>query len=123
LLRKQANRNLRTTAMNKDEILEYVTDKLCGELSTERQADIDRFLRECPDSADEAHLLDQVWRDLELVDVAPPEPELLDRIGRTVMERISDCELSDEELDLAAGGVAPPLTAPEASNGFKKDEP
>ena len=93
--------------MSNNHKIEYVTDYCSGELEDGQDNDLNSFLRDNPELAGEAELLARVWRDLESIDVASPDPELLERLGRSILERLAEGELIDEELDLAAGGTAP----------------
>ena len=102
--------------------LEYVTDYLCGNREDDQPGNLDQFLRDNPDVADEAGQLMKVWHDLDLIDVAPPEAGLLDRMGRDIMERLHACELTDEELDWAAGGRSEPLPALNTITSDEQDE-
>ena len=95
--------------MNANHKLEYVTDYLCGDFEEGEGDNLDLFLQVNPELAGEVELLASVWRDLELVDVTPPKSELLQRIGREIMDKLDCGELTDDELDLAAGGTAPPI--------------
>jgi hypothetical protein len=93
--------------MDRDEILQRVTDALCGELNRVEEAALQAALAADPALAAEARQLSQVWQRLgKIQDEGKPEPDVLIRVLSGIL-RQNDAELSDEELDMAAGGVVP----------------
>ena len=109
--------------MNANHKWEYVTDILCGDMEEGECADLDLFLQENPELAGEADFLARVWHDLALVDVPEPESELLERMGRDIMDKLLSGELTDDELDLAAGGAGLPNFPPQSLTNEWKEEP
>jgi hypothetical protein len=93
--------------MERDEILQRVTDALCGELDQEGEADLQAALAADTALAAEARKLSQVWQKLGAIqDEGKPAPAVLVRLLSGIVRR-NAAELSDEELDMAAGGVEP----------------
>lgn len=93
--------------MDKDKILQQVTDALCGELNGEGEAQMEAVLAVDPALAAEAGRMEKVWQQLdEILDEGEWEETVLARVfGRIVEQHFA--ELSDEELERAAGGIAP----------------
>lgn len=94
--------------MNRNEILQRVTDSLCGELDREAGAELEAALAADPALAAEAGRLERIWQRLGMI---PDE----DRVDKAVLARVfarivnqDIAELSDEELDKAAGGISMP---------------
>lgn len=94
--------------MDRDEILQRVTDLLCGELGPEASAELDAALAANPDIAAEAQSLKLAWQQLgKLAEGPPPNQALLARVFNYIASR-DITELSDEDLDMAAGGIWTP---------------
>lgn len=94
--------------MDRDEILQRVTDLLCGELSREALAELDAVLAADPDIAAEARSLKLAWQELgKMAEEPPPDRALLARVYSRIVSR-DITELSDEDLDMAAGGIWTP---------------
>lgn len=93
--------------MNQDEILQRVTDALSGELSREEEAELQAALAADPSLAAEARKLSQVWQRLgKIAEEGRPEAAVLVRVLTGIIGH-DPAELSDQELDMAAGGVEP----------------
>jgi len=91
--------------ITRDQALQYVTDRLCNELDEQKHRYLQLYLARNPDLAEEVRELEAVWEAMELLredkSVLPPLPRLCKIV---IKERESD-ELSEDELDWAAGGV------------------
>jgi hypothetical protein len=92
--------------MNRDEILQRVTDSLCGELDREAGAELEAALGADPALAAEAARLERTWQRLGMVlDEKRVEKAILVSVfARIINQDIA--ELTDEELDKAAGGIS-----------------
>lgn len=94
--------------MDRDEILQRVTDLLCGELDREALAKLGTALAADPDIAAEARSLRLAWQELgKLAEEPPPDQALLARVFNRIVGR-DITELSDGDLDMAAGGLWTP---------------
>jgi anti-sigma factor RsiW len=92
--------------MERDEILRRVTDALCGELDPAGMSELQAALAADPALAAEAGRLEGVWRRLALIpEGEKPERAVLSRVFESIVNR-EPLELSDEELDQAAGGTS-----------------
>lgn len=92
--------------MDRDEILHRVTDALCGELDEEGEAQLQAALAAAPALAAEARRLERVWQRLgKLLDEERQEQAVLARVFDRIAEK-HNAELSDEELEKAAGGIS-----------------
>lgn len=93
--------------MDRDEILKQVTDALCGELDQEGEAELQAVLAADPALAAEARQLERAWQQLgKILGGEKPEQAVLTRVFDRII-RQNPAELSDEELDMAAGGIMP----------------
>jgi hypothetical protein len=94
--------------MDRDEILQRVTDALCGELDREEMAELQAALATDPVLAAEAGKLEHTWLQLgEIIDEERQDQAALDRVFHRIVNR-DQTELSDEDLDEAAGGASTP---------------
>ena len=92
--------------MDRDEILHLVTDALCGELDGEGEAQMQAALAADLALAAEARRLERIWQRLgKVLDEEQQEQAVLTRVFHRIVER-HHAELSDEELEQAAGGVS-----------------
>jgi hypothetical protein len=93
--------------MDRDEILHRVTDALCGELDGKGEAQMQATLAADPALAAEARRLEKVWQRLGKVldEEEQQEQAVLTRVFDRIVEQ-HHAELSDEELEQAAGGIS-----------------
>ena len=92
--------------MESDEILHRVTDALCGELDREGEAQMKDALAADPALAAEARRLKRVWQRLgNVLDKEQHEQADFTRVFDRIVEH-HHAELSDEELEKAAGGIS-----------------
>jgi hypothetical protein len=92
--------------MDRDEILHRVTDALCGELDGEEEAQMQAALAVDPVLAAEARRLEMVWQRLgKVLDEEQQDRAVLTRVFDRIVEQ-HHSELSDEELEKAAGGIS-----------------
>ncbi len=93
--------------MDRDELLQQVTDALCGELDREGEAKLRAALDADPALAVEAAHLVRVWHRIgKILDEDQPGEAVLTRVYAAII-RQRPAELSDEDLDMAAGGMMP----------------
>ena len=93
--------------MSREEVLQWVTDALCGELDRETRGKLRAELARNAVLAGEAARLEHVWHLLGLVrDESREDRESLDRVLDRITEQAGYdlFELTDEQLDVAAGG-------------------
>lgn len=92
--------------MERDEVLRRVTDALCGELNAEEEAQVRAALAADPALATEARRLESIWHELGRVRGDEQQVKaVLARIFDRILEQ-HQAELSDEDLDKAAGGAS-----------------
>ena len=91
--------------MNRQELLEFMTDYLCEELSAQKEEELHNSLKSDPELTARAREIEKIWKDLEKAGPDRKElPEVLDRVFKHITDSEPD-ELSDQDLDMAAGGI------------------
>jgi hypothetical protein len=93
-------------SIDREQALQLVTDRLCGELDGNGAAALQAYLEAHPEFAGDVKELEAAWRKLELLAGEGKWPAMGPELRRALGE--DDDELSDEDLDLAAGGLGRP---------------
>jgi len=71
--------------MNADKAREYITHRLCGELTPEQEQQLDAYIAEHPEFLEEVQHLEQVWGSLDaLTDAQPAAPAMGDDVSKAL---------------------------------------
>ncbi|MFO8031572.1 MAG: hypothetical protein R6U22_03420 [Desulfohalobiaceae bacterium] len=92
--------------MNKERIFELMADYLAQEITQAEQEELQELISSDPELAQQAQQLQGLW---ELMDKAFPadkgNSKVLQRVLQSIISENQDDELSEEDLDKAAGGI------------------
>jgi hypothetical protein len=93
--------------INREQALQLITDRLCGELGAREAAELQAYIEEHPGFHEDVQELEAAWQALGLLAGEGKEgPAMSPELCRALGGGGRSDQLSDEDLDLAAGGLS-----------------